>query len=139
MDYRDEIIDHYKNPRNFGEMTDADLTINESNSSCGDVVQVQIKFKRSSMVDGRGDGLPRAARNDDVVIEEVKWRGVGCAISTAAASMLSEKVIGMTFADVEKIGEEGIVEMMGGEINAGRMKCATLAYRALLKVMNNEN
>jgi nitrogen fixation NifU-like protein len=139
MDYKDEIIDHYKNPRNFGEMEDADLTINESNSSCGDVVQVQIKLKRSSVVDGRGDGLPRAARNDDVVIEEVRWRGVGCAISTAAASMLSEKVIGMTFADVEKIGEEGIVEMMGGEINAGRMKCATLAYRALLKAMKNEN
>ena len=139
MDYKDEIIDHYKNPRNFGEMTDADLTINESNSSCGDVVQVQIKLKRSSVVDGRGDGLPRAARNDDVVIEEVKWRGVGCAISTAAASMLSEKVIGMTFVDVEKIGEEGIVEMMGGEINAGRMKCATLAYRALLKVTKNGN
>ena len=126
MDYKDEIIDHYKNPRNFGEMVDADLTINESNSSCGDVVQIQVKSNKEK-------------GKSDVIIEKVMWRGVGCAISTAAASMLSEKVIGMTFADVEKIGEEGIVEMMGGEINAGRMKCATLAYRALLKAMNNEN
>ena len=47
MDYKDEIIDHYKNPRNFGEMEEADVTINESNSSCGDVVQVQIKIQKS--------------------------------------------------------------------------------------------
>lgn len=135
MDYADEIIDHYKNPRNFGEMDGADITINESNSSCGDVVQVQIKLSRSSMVDRRGDG-PAMAGDEDV-IEEVMWRGVGCAISTAAASMLSEKVVGMSFADIEKMGEKGIVEMMGGEVNAGRMKCATLAYRALLKAMDN--
>lgn len=126
-DYRDEIIDHYKNPRNFGEMTDADLTINESNSSCGDVVQIQIRtqeLKNSRIQD-----------KDDLIIKEIKWRGVGCAISTAAASMLSEKVVGMKLSEIEKIGEEGIVEMMGGEINAGRMKCATLAYRALLKII----
>ena len=80
MDYADEIIDHYKNPRNFGELEGADITINESNSSCGDVVQIQIKF---------GNWIPGQARNDKVVIEKVAWRGVGCAISTAAASMLS--------------------------------------------------
>ena len=135
MDYADEIIDHYKNPRNFGEMEGADITINESNSSCGDVVQVQIKFSRSSIVDRRGDGPAMAG--DEEVIEEVMWRGVGCAISTAAASMLSEKVVGMSFADIKKMGEKGIVKMMGGEVNAGRMKCATLAYRALLKSMDN--
>ncbi len=120
MDYKDEIIDHYKSPRNFGEMDDADLTINESNSSCGDVVQVQLKMNGEK-------------------IEEMRWRGVGCAISTAAASMLSEKVVGMKFSDIEKIGEKGIVEMMGGEINTGRMKCATLAYRALQKVLEKND
>jgi nitrogen fixation NifU-like protein len=130
MDYKDEIIDHYKNPRNFGEMEGADVTINESNSSCGDVVQVQIKTQKTKNSKNQ---------NDEVIVEDIRWRGVGCAISTAAASMLSEKVIGMKISEIEKIGEEGIVEMMGGEINAGRMKCATLAYRALLKILNNEN
>ena len=125
MDYADEIIDHYKNPRNFGEMEGADITINESNSSCGDVVQVQLKIQKLK--------TEKTQDKEELVIEDVKWRGVGCAISTAAASMLSEKVVGMSFAEVKKIGEKGIVEMMGGEINAGRMKCATLAYRALLK------
>ncbi|OGD84091.1 hypothetical protein A2572_03105 [Candidatus Collierbacteria bacterium RIFOXYD1_FULL_40_9] len=131
MDYKDEIIDHYKNPRNFGEMEEADVTINESNSSCGDVVQVQIKIQKSKN--------SKTQNKEDLVIEEVMWRGVGCAISTAAASMLSEKVVGMTFAEIEKIGDEGIVKMMGGEVNAGRMKCATLAYRALLKAFKTDD
>lgn len=115
MDYKEEIIDHYKHPRNFGEMEDPKITIREGNSSCGDMVEMYGR-----VTDGK--------------IEIVKWKGVGCAISTAAASMLSEKVIGMTKDDLEKFGEEGIIEMLGGEINAGRMKCATLAYKALLKV-----
>jgi len=116
-DYKDQIIDHYKNPRNFGELVNADMQMDESNSSCGDMIQIQIKREGGS-------------------IKEMKWRGVGCAISTAAASMLSEKVIGMNKEDLEKFGEAGIIEMLGGEINPGRMKCATLAYRALLKVFN---
>lgn len=116
-DYKDEIIDHYKNPRNFGEMSDADMVMDEANSSCGDMIQIQIK-------------------RDGDKIKEMKWRGVGCAISTASASMLSEKVIGMDKAALENFGEAGIIEMLGGEINPGRMKCATLAYRALLKVFD---
>jgi len=119
-DYKDEIIDHYKNPRNFGEMEGADMVMDEANSSCGDMIQIQIK---------RGGGG---------VIKEMKWRGVGCAISTASASMLSEKVVGMNKEALEKFGEGGITEMLGGEINPGRMKCATLAYRALLKVFEEK-
>ncbi len=142
MDYKDEIIDHYKNPRNFGEMEGADVTINEANASCGDVVQIQIKTQKSKT---GGVRLPRSrlggqvARNDDVVIEEVKWRGVGCAISTAAASLLSEKVVGMDKRGLEKLGETGIIEMLGGEINPGRMKCAMLAYRGLLKTFESND
>ena len=138
MDYRDEIIDHYKNPRNFGEMEGADVTINEANASCGDVVQVQVKMGMDPRIPPR-----RTGREDDKVggkiIEEVKWRGVGCAISTAAASMLSEKVVGMDKRDLEKLGETGIIKMLGGEINPGRMKCAMLAYRGLLKVFENND
>jgi len=130
MDYKDEIIDHYKNPRNFGEMEGADVTINEANASCGDVVQIQVKMELD----------PRIREDDkeagEKIIEEMKWRGVGCAISTAAASMLSEKVVGMDKKDLEKLGETGIIKMLGGEINPGRMKCAMLAYRGLLKMFD---
>lgn len=113
-DYKEIIIDHYKSPRNQGEMADADRVIDEANSSCGDVIKIFVKIT-------------------DEKIADMKWQGVGCAISTAGASMLSEKVIGMTKEDLENFGEAGVVAMMGGEINAGRMKCATLAYRGLLK------
>jgi len=67
-------------------------------------------------------------------VHVLRWRGVGCAISTAAASMLSEEVVGMDKSDLEKFGVDGVVGLLGGEINAGRMKCATLAYNAILKL-----
>lgn len=119
-DYKEIIIDHYKNPRNQGELVGADKTINEANASCGDLIKIFVKM-------------------DGEKIADMKWQGVGCAISTAGASMLSEKVIGMNKEDLEKFGEKGVVEMLGGEINEGRMKCATLAYRGLLRVFNNED
>lgn len=125
-DYKAVIIDHYKNPRNFGEMDKADLTMDEANASCGDMIRIQVKF-RSQMSDVRSQ-----------TIEKMRWRGVGCAISTAAASMLSEKVVGMSKEDLEKFGEAGIIEMLGGEINPGRMKCATLAYRGLIRIFEKD-
>jgi nitrogen fixation protein NifU and related proteins len=117
-EYREIIIDHYKNPRNQGALDDADKVIDEANASCGDIIKIFVKL-------------------DDGKIGEMKWQGIGCAISTAGASMLSEKVVGMGKDELEKFGENGVVEMLGGEINPGRMKCATLAFRGLLKVFND--
>ena len=117
-EYKEIIIDHYKNPRNQGELEGADKIIDEANSSCGDLIKIYVK-----LTDGK--------------ITEMKWQGIGCAISTAGASMLSEKVVGMDKTKLFKFGEAGVVEMLGGEITLGRMKCATLAFRGLLKVFNN--
>jgi len=118
-EYKEIIIDHYKSPRNQGEVPDADVVIDEANASCGDLIKIYVKLSGGKVTD-------------------MKWQGIGCAISTAGASMLSEKVVGMTKEDLEKFGEAGVVEMLGGEINAGRMKCATLAYRGLLKVFEKK-
>ncbi len=117
-DYKEIIIDHYKNPRNFGTLDDAHVSMDEANASCGDMIRIQIK-------------------KDGKKITDMKWQGVGCAISTAAASMLSEKIVGMDKNDLEKFGEPGIIEMLGGEVNPGRMKCATLAYRGLLRIFED--
>ena len=119
MDYKEEIVDHYKYPRNFGDLPDPKITIDENNSSCGDMVEVYVRLDKQKK------------------IKEIKWRGVGCAISTAAASMLSEKVVGMGKADLESFGEAGVVGLLGDGISAGRMKCATLAYRAILRVFGS--
>ncbi|HLE50248.1 MAG TPA: iron-sulfur cluster assembly scaffold protein [Patescibacteria group bacterium] len=116
MDYRQEIIDHYKHPRNFGDLEEPCIAVRENNAACGDMVEIK----------GRLDPEGR--------IHFLRWRGVGCAISTAAASMLSEEVVGMDKSDLEKFGVDGVVGLLGGEINAGRMKCATLAYNAILKL-----
>lgn len=116
-DYKEIIIDHYKSPRNTGELVGADKIIDEANASCGDLIKIFVKL------------------NDGKIID-MKWQGIGCAISTAGASMLSEKVEGMNIEDLLNFGEEGVVEMLGGEINAGRMKCATLAFRGLLKAFD---
>ncbi|HEX9008008.1 MAG TPA: iron-sulfur cluster assembly scaffold protein [Patescibacteria group bacterium] len=116
-DYKEIIIDHYKSPRNFGVLENPDLSTNEANASCGDVIHMDVNMNGK-------------------IIKEVRWQGVGCAISTAAASMLSEKAVGMSKADLLAFGEGGVVELLGGEVNPGRMKCATLAYRALVKILN---
>lgn len=129
-DYKAVIIDHYKNPRNFGEMEGADISMEESNASCGDMIRIQVKTQKTKN--------SKTQNGEEVVIKEMKWRGVGCAISTAAASMLSEKVVGMSKEDLEKFGEAGIIEMLGGEINPGRMKCATLAYRGLIRIFEKD-
>ncbi len=126
MDYKEEIIDHYKHPHNFGDLDDPKITARENNSSCGDMVQIAARFEK---LKGKGD--------KDKVIGVIKWRGVGCAISTAAASMLSDKVVGMSKNDLEEFGEKGVVNLLGGEINAGRMKCATLAYKAIRRLFEN--
>jgi len=122
MDYREEIIDHYKHPHNFGDLADPKISVRENNSSCGDMIEVQAKLQIT---------------NNKLQIEEIRWRGVGCAISTAAASMLSDKVVGMGKRDLEEFGEKGVVDLLGGEINAGRMRCATLAYKAIRKLFEN--
>ena len=133
MDYKEEIIDHYKHPHNFGDLEDPKITVRENNASCGDMVEVQARFRK---VDGHANSFA-VGRASDSVIEKVAWKGVGCAISTAAASMLSDKVVGMGKKDLEEFGEKGVVELLGGEINAGRMKCATLAYKAIRKLFEN--
>ncbi len=128
MDYKEEIIDHYKHPHNFGDLEGADKTVRENNSSCGDMIEIYARTQELKN--------PRTQKLE-TVIEVIKWKGVGCAISTAAASMLSDKVVGMSKNDLEEFGEKGVVKLLGGEINAGRMKCATLAYKAIRKLFEN--
>ncbi|MEK7111648.1 MAG: iron-sulfur cluster assembly scaffold protein, partial [Patescibacteria group bacterium] len=73
--YHDLIIDHYKNPRNFGTLDKPDLIAQEANASCGDLIEFSLIINHKSLI-----------------VNEIKWRGVGCAISTAAASLLSERI-----------------------------------------------
>jgi nitrogen fixation protein NifU and related proteins len=115
MDYKQEILDHYKNPLHMGVLDNPSVEISEANSSCGDVIKMQI-----SIADGK--------------VTDIAWQAVGCAVSTASASMLSDKIKGQTIEVVKQMTDEDIKEMIG-ELNAGRMKCATLPLRALINAI----
>lgn len=111
MEYSEEIIDHARNPRNFGDLKGANKRSKQSNATCGDMVEFYAK------VDGG-------------VIRDIRFKGVGCALSTAAASMLSEKVKGMKVDEVGELDGKVVVELMG-EVNPGRMKCVLLPLSAI--------
>lgn len=114
--YREELLDHYKNPRNFGKLENATKHIHEANPLCGDVVDLDVLVE-----------------ND--VIKDIKFSGQGCAISVAATSMLSEKVKGMSLEDAKKITKMEIVEMINPTLTMGRIKCATLGLKALQAIL----
>ncbi len=108
----DEILDHYRNPRNYGEIENPDIHAKDLNPLCGDVIELFIKVK-------------------DGVVSEVKFKGKGCAISQASASKLTEKIIGMKLEDVKKIGRQDILDMLGIELSPVRLKCALLSLKVL--------
>jgi nitrogen fixation protein NifU and related proteins len=110
--YRDYILEHYKQPRNFGELPERDLEFHDKNPLCGDEMEVQIKVE-----DGK--------------IADLKWHGQGCAISQAAASIASEELIGMPVDDAAKLDADWMLEHMGIDISATRRKCALLNLKVL--------
>ncbi len=114
MQYSEEVIDHAKNPRNFGELEGATQIVRESNATCGDMVEFYFEI---------GEGK----------VKKVKFRGVGCALSTAMASMLTEKITGMATEEVKKLDEKVVEELMG-EVNPGRKKCVMLPVVAVRKM-----
>ncbi|MFA9559853.1 Fe-S cluster assembly sulfur transfer protein SufU [Evansella sp. AB-rgal1] len=136
--YRQVIMDHYKNPRNRGEMEDDDsLTVNMNNPTCGDRIQLQMKVE-----DGK--------------ISDAKFVGEGCSISMSSASMMTQAVKGLSVDDAMKLSEIFSNIMLGkeydeeafdlGDIEAlqgvakfpARIKCATLAWKAMEKGLNTE-
>jgi nitrogen fixation protein NifU and related proteins len=110
--YRDYILDHYKNPRNFGELDAPDLEFHDHNPLCGDELTVQIKVE-----DGR--------------IADLRFHGQGCAISQAAASMASEELIGMPVEDVGTLNASWVIDQLGIDISPTRRKCALLNLKVL--------
>lgn len=113
--YRELILDHYKNPRNFGHLHRVDASSEAYNATCGDKMRIEITRKK--------------------VIEDIRFSGEGCAISQASASMLTEKVKGMSIAQIKKISLQDIQKMLGVTLTPSRVKCATLPLEVLHKAM----
>ena len=112
--YREVILDHYKNPRGHGVIEDADATAEGMNPLCGDEVSIYVAF---------------AADGD--TIEDVRFRGRGCAISQAATSMLTEMVKGRSAREIAELPREELLEEIGIPLTPIRLKCALLGLSTL--------
>lgn len=121
--YREQILDHYKHPRNFGHLSGADVTNEEVNVSCGDRIAIDIRF-----------GTDTEGKR---IIEEIRFSGEGCAINQASASMLTEKITGMNVTDILGLGTPDIEEMLGTTLTPSRVKCAVLPLEVIQKAIQN--
>jgi nitrogen fixation NifU-like protein len=111
--YKENILDHYRDPRNAGTLDNATHSHEENNPLCGDVIRIDIHV------------------SDENVIDKVAFSGRGCAISQASASMLMEMLQGKTLAEAKEISKDDILEALGIEIGPVRMKCALLSLKVL--------
>lgn len=127
--YREEILEHWQNPMNFGVMRGADLVIEQVNPLCGDEVTFYFKFSKENL---KSRKLQRSQMSQRII--DVKFTGRGCAISTASASILSEKIKGESIDVISKITGEDIFELLGGPVAPARLKCAFLPLEVLKKM-----
>lgn len=111
--YRENILEHYKRPHNWGELDSFDLEAHDLNPLCGDELTVQLKV------------------DDEGRIEDIKFSGHGCAISQAAASMTSDEIKGMKVDDLLRLDRSFVLELLGIDISATRIKCALLSLKVL--------
>lgn len=112
--YRELILDHYKNPRNHGELDPRDAYAQGTNPLCGDDIAISVNF-------------------DEETISEIRFHGRGCAISQASASILTEIVEGRDVQDVASLEKEELLDELGAPLakNPARLKCALLGLGVL--------
>jgi nitrogen fixation protein NifU and related proteins len=111
--YREQILEHYKRPQNFGRLDEFDLEYEDSNPFCGDEQHVWIRLDDSDRV------------------AEVAFEGKGCAISTAATSLLTDELVGRTREELLALPKGFVLDLLGIDISATRMKCALLGLKVV--------
>jgi len=116
--YKQLIIDHYKNPKNFGNVGKLKLHNKVENASCGDVINVGMEI------------------DDSGVVKSVAFDGSGCAISIASTSILLDSLKGKTLSDIKKIKSGDVLKMVGMEASSGRVKCALLSYEGIKEIVD---
>ncbi len=110
--YREQILDHYKRPRNYGELPEPTFSHVGENPVCGDEIKIDV------VLDEDGER-----------IERVAFTGDGCAISQASASLLTQELPGMTLDELADLDRDDAISLLGVEISPMRVKCAVLAEK----------
>lgn len=111
--YREQIIEHYKNPGYRGELDPSDITYEDENPLCGDHIRIDIRVDASNTV------------------TEAAFSGHGCAISQASADLLIESIIGKNIDAVKQMTKQDILDMLGIELGPVRLKCALLPLKVV--------
>lgn len=112
--YREEILEHYTHPHHYGVMDHPDVSHEESNPLCGDRIRFDLRLSE-----------------DDQTVEDIRFSGVGCAISKASASMLSDLILGKTVEEVKELTKEDVLDELGIELGPVRLKCALLPLKVV--------
>lgn len=111
--YKEYILDHYRNPRNFGHLEHPTAKAEDLNPLCGDTITMELKVNAAG------------------IVEDIAFSGKGCAISQASASMLTELIRGEKLEDVAKLQQQVVLDNVGFGITPARMKCAMLGLKVL--------
>lgn len=114
--YREVIMEHFKNPQNYGVIENADFDVSENNPLCGDEIRV-------------------TGRMEDGKLVEIKFQSRGCAISKAGVSIMTEKFLGSETEKIIKSKAEDFLEDLEINLSASRVKCALLGYSTLKKAL----
>jgi nitrogen fixation NifU-like protein len=112
--YREEILEHYTHPHNYGTLEEADISHEESNPLCGDRIRFDIKLDQ-----------------DGETIQDVRFSAVGCAISKASASMLTDLLIGHKLSEIKDLTKEDVLDELGIDLGPVRLKCALLPLKVV--------
>ena len=110
--YRRELLELYKHPHNFGNLKNPDIEYTLNNPLCGDEITVKLKIKNKK-------------------VEEINFIGIGCVISIAQTSLLTDKVKGMNIDEIKKISADSVLSMLKTKINPARIKCALLSLETI--------
>ena len=119
--YSDILLDHFRHPRNYGDVTAPDISHEEFNPLCGDRIRIEVRLNNS-------------------IVEEARFKGDGCAISLAAASLLTEMIRGIPSDELTTLSDERLIAALESDIKPARIPCALLpleALRAGLKAYTN--
>jgi nitrogen fixation NifU-like protein len=110
--YRENLLDHYRNPRFHGQLEAPTVSREDLNPLCGDMIRIDLAI-------------------EDGVVADARFGGHGCAVSQAAASMLLEEVVGKSVDEVAALGRDDLLELLGVPLSPARLKCALLSLGVL--------
>ncbi|HEX7771626.1 MAG TPA: iron-sulfur cluster assembly scaffold protein [Pyrinomonadaceae bacterium] len=116
--YSDILLDHFRRPRNYGSLSAPDISNEQFNPLCGDRIRIELKFDHS-------------------IVNEARFKGDACAISTAAASLLTELILGADIAELAGIPDDRLLSALESDIQPARLQCALLPLQALREGLKN--